>query len=516
MAFKLAELFVEIKAKNAKFKGAMAGMRKSLSRMNVNLDAFARKAKRAFLIVGAAAVAGAVLVVKAAVKQRDAEFMLAAALNATGHQAELYMGNLKAAAAQIQKNTIYGDEFVLDLMAQGLNLGVTGDKIEGATKSAIGLAIALKMDLQTSMRYATLAMQGEFTMLRRYIPALRQTEDAVKQLAIIQKVAAGGYEQAKEYTKTAAGQYAQLKNEIGDTAEKIGSALIPALNSVLAALKKFMVFVRERIDVWVESWAWAIYTITNWKDTTKLLLLEIGLALETFVEDWKYTMQGWKDDTINTIVDIGVSFNTLVKAMGSGWKDRWTEWTKIVEKEGSLGFVDVLAHEMGRAWKARGDKAFFIGLSKEGIYMGGERPEGGPPGRAPREDTDVEKGYAVMIETIQRGMGGGFAAFLEKMRGGMDKVFGMRDFDDPDGGPGGKTKGKRASFVGLAEAWKKIQLGIGGGSPEERAAKTAERSLSVLKEIAANTRGPRGGIRDQSGITQHPLFNPNLILTDKN
>ncbi len=505
MAWKLAELFVEIKAKNAKFKGAMAGMRKSLGRMNVNLDALARKAKIAFMIVGAAAVAAAVFVTKAAVKQRDAEFMLAAALDATGHQAELYMGQLKAAAVQMQQNTIYGDEFVLDLMAQGLNLGVTGDKIEGATKSAIGLAVALKMDLQTSMRYATLAMQGEFTMLRRYIPALRQTEDAVEQLAIIQRVAAAGFEQAEAFTKTAAGQYAQLKNEIGDTAEKIGNALIPALNSVLSALKKFMVFVRERIDKWVESWAFAIYVITNWRDTTKLILLEISSALETFIEDWKYRMAGWVDKTKTSFGAVTSAFDKFVEGEKTHYKKAWDKW--------GLGVV--------------GEPLFTIGRLAKGMFS--EEPEDGKPfgkgkpptARPPREDTPTEQGFKLLIEAFQKKIGGGFAAFLAEMKGGLDKIGDMPGLGDPAGGLGGKGKGKGAAFIGLAEAWKKIQLGV-ADLPAERTANATEKSLVVLQTIEANTRG-KGGVQSgigykpffDPGIKPNPLFDPSLILTGK-
>ena len=184
-----------------------------------------------------AAVVG---VLKLQADQQKAELMLDAALKATGQSVDALSEKLRKAAAEFQKATVYGDEFTLGLMAQAINLGAVGNEIEQYTRESIGLATALKMDLGTALRYTVLAHQNEFTMLRRYIPALRSTEDAVEQLAIIMRVANQGFEQAQEESKTFAGQLAQLKNRLGDLGETLGQALVPAITKMLKSISPFI------------------------------------------------------------------------------------------------------------------------------------------------------------------------------------------------------------------------------------------------------------------------------------
>jgi hypothetical protein len=102
---------------------------------------------------------------------------------------------------------------------------------------AIGLATALNIDLRTAMRYTALAQQGEMTMLQRYIPALRMTKDATQKLAIVQRTANAGWQQAKEEAKTLGGQLGQMKNALGDAGEKLGELFVPLAKEAIGALR---------------------------------------------------------------------------------------------------------------------------------------------------------------------------------------------------------------------------------------------------------------------------------------
>lgn len=174
-------------------------------------------------------VAAAAVTVKAFATQQKAEEALSAALAANGEEVDRLLPKLKALASEIQNVTEIGDENILMLMTQLRNLGVTGAKMEEATRGAIGLSKALGLDLNTAARGVALALQGEFTILQRYIPALRTATTASEKMAILQEVMGKGFTQAKDAAQTLTGAFNQLKNDFGDLLEAIGEAISEGL-----------------------------------------------------------------------------------------------------------------------------------------------------------------------------------------------------------------------------------------------------------------------------------------------
>lgn len=173
-------------------------------------------------------------IIKAAMKQEDAVFLLGAALKTAGEYSAETMTKFEAFAASIQKVTIYGDEEVLALMQLMKSLGVTSAALEQATRMSIGLAAATGRDVRSMAMYVALAQQGEFTMLRRYIPALRKTTDATEQLQIVTDFAASGFKIAEAQAQTASGSWDQLKNATSDLFEIIGD---PALDQMTIKMR---------------------------------------------------------------------------------------------------------------------------------------------------------------------------------------------------------------------------------------------------------------------------------------
>ncbi|MDD4892032.1 MAG: phage tail tape measure protein, partial [Phycisphaerae bacterium] len=191
--------------------------------------------------------------VAAAQKQEDAERALAGALRATGDEVESNMDRLKDYASQIQRLTTHGDEEVLQQMAYARNLGVTSDALADVTKGASGLATALNLDLATAMRYTSTALQGDFTILRRYIPELRSTSDAGEQLAIVQRKMAEGWQQSQERAMTSTGQIQQARNRIGDVAEAIGVELLPTMAAGFQKLAEFLETNQDDFAAWAKG-----------------------------------------------------------------------------------------------------------------------------------------------------------------------------------------------------------------------------------------------------------------------
>lgn len=170
-------------------------------------------------------------------QQEEADRALASALQQVNQYTDENYKKLKDQASAIQSVTTVGDEQVQMLQTLGLNMGLSLDKINEATKGAIGLSTAFKeagLDQATAMKGLALAYQGDFTMLQRYIPALRTTKDLSEKMAIVQKIMTDGFQQAQDITKTSSGRMKQFSNIVGDFKEKLGDlvkkALIPFLN----------------------------------------------------------------------------------------------------------------------------------------------------------------------------------------------------------------------------------------------------------------------------------------------
>ena len=125
--------------------------------------------------------------------------------------------------AEIQNVTTIGDEASQTIASLGLSMGITQDKIEKATQGAIGLAEAYGIDLNTAMKMTAQANEGQYTMLARYIPELRNATSDAEKMAIVQEAMAKGFELAKAKAETFTGKLEQLKNIQGDNLEAFGN-----------------------------------------------------------------------------------------------------------------------------------------------------------------------------------------------------------------------------------------------------------------------------------------------------
>jgi hypothetical protein len=222
MAFKLAELFVEITTKDSKLVTGLGRARRSIN------DVGASAVRAGTIVAGmstALAYAG-YRMIKLAGDQEEALEKVRAAFQAQGMDADRLTAKYDKFASTIQKTTTVGDEEVLSLVALATNMGVAENKIEEATKGAIGLSKAFGMDVKMSMRAVSLAMNGQTTLLTRYIPQLQGVTDKTKALKIVNDAMAKGFTQAQAETKTINGSMGQFSNRVFDVGEKIGFAVL--------------------------------------------------------------------------------------------------------------------------------------------------------------------------------------------------------------------------------------------------------------------------------------------------
>jgi len=121
-------------------------------------------------------------------------------------------------------------------MAYGLQIGVTKDKLEEATKGAIGLSKAYEFDLQTAMKLVGMGLEGEYAMLSRNNVALRTAATESEKAAVFQKMLADGFEFAETKSKGFGGQLAQLDITIREIKKQFGFLLRDFLKPVITAL----------------------------------------------------------------------------------------------------------------------------------------------------------------------------------------------------------------------------------------------------------------------------------------
>lgn len=358
----------------------------TFKRMAVSFKAAFDKMVRIAKYAAVGIAAALTLATRAAMKQEDAQFLLMAALKISGEYTKALEERFKAFAASVQQATIYGDEEVLALMQLQKSLGVTADKLELAAKQAIGLATATGRDIKSMAMYIALAQQGEFTMLRRYIPALRATTDKTEQLEIITRVCAEGFKLAEERAKTASGGLRQMWNALGDVAEVIGGALLPVVKDTARDIKEWAERNQERIGEWAKE-----------------VVRYVGLAKDVFVDWVSYLKQDMKrgvDIALRVSLELFKGFwHASVVIMHGAGKEAANAFT--------VAFGDTVADWYGKV----GEKLWFlpgVSLPARGmaaILRGRERaPVGEESKRVFEELEEIAKVTAVSIKSIMEEM----------------------------------------------------------------------------------------------------------------
>jgi hypothetical protein len=224
---------INIRAVIDSFEKGMAKVISTMNRVRASMQHIADFSKK--ILIGGGASLG--LLTKLATEDEAAQLRLMSALTASGQAANVWGTELDLAAKRIQNLTVVDDEAAKGLFVYAINLGIAADKVEGLTKQSIGLAKALGMDVNSAMKSMVLAMNGQFTILQRYLPALRDNISNNEKLAIVMSLAARGFQQAQDETQTFGGALRQLKNLLSDVGEALGGVILPDLKAYVQTLK---------------------------------------------------------------------------------------------------------------------------------------------------------------------------------------------------------------------------------------------------------------------------------------
>lgn len=229
---KLVSLKVKITATGAQAIAVLGGVEhrvdklaKKIKRIGTNLSKYVTAP---LLALGAVSV-------KAADTQMQAEAKL---LNALQGREDIQK-RLMAQASELQGRSLFGDEEIINQQAILAAMGRTEQQINDIIEASAQLSAATGMSLDSAVKNLAKTYGGLAGELGESIPALRdltkeqlQNGDAVK---LVKEQYKGFAEAAAQ---TGAGSLVQLKNQLGDLAEQIGTILMPFVQSLVNGLSK--------------------------------------------------------------------------------------------------------------------------------------------------------------------------------------------------------------------------------------------------------------------------------------
>lgn len=163
-----------------------------------------------------------------AIQDENALNRMSMALKAIGYTTDSAKNQMIKLSQSIANQTVIAEANVQELIALGLNLGITTDKIKEATEGAIGLS-TFGIDVNTAMRGVSMAMSGQYEMLSRYIPALRTANTDAEKAAVFQKAMADGFNNAKGEVNTTGGALQKMTVAINEMKSAFGATLSPML-----------------------------------------------------------------------------------------------------------------------------------------------------------------------------------------------------------------------------------------------------------------------------------------------
>lgn len=229
---KLASLIIKINANGAQAQAELKTLEKKV-------DDFGKSMKRVgqnmtkYVTVPLAAIATAS--VAAANTQLQAEAKLLTALKGR----EDVQKRLMKQASELQSRSLFGDEAIIEQQAYLAALGLSEQQINDTIEAAAQLSVALGMDLTAAVKNLAKTYSGMTGELGESIPALRNLTKEELQAGEAIKYVNDNYKGfAEAAAETGAGPLVQLKNKLGDLAEKVGVVLLPVLDRVVDVISR--------------------------------------------------------------------------------------------------------------------------------------------------------------------------------------------------------------------------------------------------------------------------------------
>jgi uncharacterized membrane protein len=133
----------------------------------------------------------------------------------------------------LQQTTTYSRRQIEQFQSMAIASGINVDSIGTMTKAAIGLSQITGGNLTASLHQLQYALSGNFGMLSRSLPQLKEYKTAQEKMNYIMKMTAGGFKINQNASKTFSGQMIILKNNIASASAQLGKILLPYLQQIV-------------------------------------------------------------------------------------------------------------------------------------------------------------------------------------------------------------------------------------------------------------------------------------------
>lgn len=230
------------------------------------------KASTPFLVAGGAIVGALGLCVKAAAESEKSTVRLNSALKATGQYTPELEARMLGLSTKMQNLTGASDEAFTEMQAFGLQLGLTAEQTIALMPHIADLSASTGVDLETAMRAAAQAVNGNVGMLGRYGISIKQNEDKTVDFNNVLDAFSGYAGAAEAKGNTLQGQMAKIKETFGDLAEKVGNVLIPIIKDFIEKYVKPLI---ERLQALNPQ---VVENAVKFAGMAGAILLTIGVA----------------------------------------------------------------------------------------------------------------------------------------------------------------------------------------------------------------------------------------------
>lgn len=227
MADPIKTLAVRISADAAEFQKALQVTSAQMAGLQKVAKASAAGASVAF----AGLTAALVLATRESSEALTAERSLAAAFRATGQALDLE--HYKAFASAMQNVTTYGDDAIVSMGALLGTFGVSQRALEELTPTILNVATTYGKTLPDAAEFFGKALSGNTTALRKMGVVLSEQQvkifevgtEAQRTAELVKIFGERTGDSARIAANTASGAFSQLRNALGDFAEKAGKAV---------------------------------------------------------------------------------------------------------------------------------------------------------------------------------------------------------------------------------------------------------------------------------------------------
>lgn len=183
-----------------------------------------------------------------------AEKQMKSVLNAYGEAGDKLLPIMRAYAKQIRDETGATQHYVLAGMARMRMLGVETRKLKEAARAMIGVKTA-GLDGARAQKVVAMAMQGDYQMLMRYVPMLRQLSTQQQKAAYTANFFEMGYDTQKQLMGSLMARFSQFKAYIHDAMKEVGRAIDDdsTLIQIFERINLVVKNVGDNIRSWVDS-----------------------------------------------------------------------------------------------------------------------------------------------------------------------------------------------------------------------------------------------------------------------